>query len=75
MLKTGGVAVEPKKTYSLPMSQYKVVEIYFKEESRDIQKAIDNEVELGWVFLTISTYSKQVDNTNKAHAVLVFSKD
>jgi hypothetical protein len=56
------------------MSQYKVVEVYFKEGSRDLQKAMDEETKQGWNFVTLSTYSMNVDAVNKAHAVLVYSK-
>ena len=56
------------------MSKFKVVEVYFKEGSSDLQKAIDKETEQGWNFVTLSTYWKEaIDQSNKARAVLVFS--
>lgn len=66
--------LQRNRLYSLSMSKFKVVEVYFREESRELQNAIDDATTLGWNFVTLSTYSKQVDHTNKAHAVLVFSK-
>lgn len=56
------------------MSEYKVVWVYFKEGSSDLQKAINNEANDGWTFEGISTYTRPADNTNKANAVIVFSK-
>ena len=57
------------------MSNYKVLEIYFKEGSGEIEKAIRTEASAGWKVEALSTYSKGVDSTNKAHAVIVLSKD
>ena len=56
------------------MIEYKVVWVYFKEGSSDLQKAINNEANVGWSFEGISTYTRPADNTNKANAVIVFSK-
>ena len=61
------------------MSEFKVVEVFFKEESGDLQKAINAETKQGWNFVTLSTYSKNTDHASstfskKAHAVIVFSK-
>ena len=68
---------EQQKNHAYPssMSKFKVVEVHFKEGSSDLQKAIDRETEQGWNFVTLSTYWKTAfDQSNKAHAVLVFSK-
>jgi hypothetical protein len=64
----------PRKTYYAGMAIYKVSEICFKEESGEIEKVITREANAGWSVVTLSTYSKNVDHTNKAHAVIVFTK-
>jgi hypothetical protein len=56
------------------MTSYKVAEIYFKENSGEIEAVINREAEDGWKFVSLSTYSTLNDWWKKAHAVIVFSK-
>ena len=57
------------------MSTYKVSEIYFKENSGEIEALINREAKNGWKLVSLSTYSSINDWWRKAHAVVVFSKD
>ena len=56
------------------MSTYKVLEIYFEQNTGAIEKAINEEAKEGWELQTLSTYSTQYDGWKKAHAVIAFSK-
>jgi hypothetical protein len=56
------------------MSTYKVSELYFKENSGEIETLINQEAKAGWKLETLSTYSTINDRWKKAHAVIVFSK-
>jgi hypothetical protein len=57
------------------MSTYKVSELYFKENSGEIETLINQEAKAGWKLETLSTYSTINDRWKKAHAVIVFSKE
>jgi hypothetical protein len=57
------------------MPTYNVLELYFKENSGELEVAINQEARAGWKFETLSTYSTMNDRWKKAHAVIVFSKD
>jgi hypothetical protein len=57
------------------MPTYKVSELYFKENSGEIEIVINQEAKAGWKLETLSTYSTMNDRWKKAHAVMVFSRD
>jgi hypothetical protein len=57
------------------MSTYKISELYFKENSGEIETLINQEAKAGWKLETLSTYSTINDRWKKAHAVIVFSKE
>ena len=57
------------------MPTYNVLELYFKENSGELEAAINQEARAGWKFETLSTYSTMNDRWKKAHAIIVFSKD
>ena len=57
------------------MSTYKVSELYFKENSGEIETLINQEAKAGWKLETLSTYSTINDRWKKAHVVIAFSKE